>query len=227
MKTHYIRLKEIETYLQEINSCTMQKIHIDTLRYNFDRRYKLEALREVGEWIKVSKNTPLYKKLKKRVSDAEIKTAYTLKEHNSIYYYNLTRGTYRDRSVLVIYGLKQYHKEAPPREVITSIDKILKRVDEVDICIDTEAAPQMQHIKRIHPPKKIDRGRGVTYYFNNLHNERVDRIVIYDKAQKNGLGGTLWRFEATVAPSKMPNYKELLPISAIQSYFDAIFTGEV
>jgi len=189
-------------------------LQIDTIRIEFSKQYKLEHLKKVGTWEKIKKNSPLIPKLKKRLLEDEITSAYRLEKQN-IYYYNSNADAPKYRkAVLVIFGMKQYHKDPPPRALISNILQILKDVTSVDICIDLPYKPNFETLKK--------RFTLTPYYDTNYINDTgvpmLDTIVFYNKAFKNDLKRTLWRIEAKIS---IPNFKALmLPLHEFKQITD-------
>ena len=207
-------LQELEDFINEFNSLNDEDFNIDTLRIEFSKQYKLEHLKKVGTWEKIKKNSPLIPKLKKRLLVDEVTSAYRLEKQN-IYYYNSNADAPKYRkAVLVIFGMKQYHKEPPPRALISNILQILKDVTSVDICIDLPYKPNFETLKK--------RFTLTLYYDTNYINDTgipmLDTIVFYNKAFKNDLKRTLWRIEAKIS---IPNFKTLaLPLHEFKHITD-------
>jgi len=207
-------LKELEDFINEFNTLNDEDFQIDTVRIEFSKQYKLEHLKKVGTWEKIKKNSPLIPKLKKRLLEDEVTSAYRLEKQN-IYYYNSNADAPKYRkAVLVIFGMKQYHKEPPPRALISNILQILKDVTSVDICIDLPYKPNFETLKK--------RFTLTLYYDTNYINDTgipmLDTIVFYNKAFKNDLKRTLWRIEAKIS---IPNFKTLaLPLHEFKHITD-------
>jgi len=175
----------------------------------------------VGEWEKLKKNSPLLPKLKQRLKVDEATSAYRLENHN-IYYYNSNADAPKYRkAILVIFGMKQYHKDPPPIELISKILQILKDVSSVDICLDIPYKPNIEAVKRYFELTPFITKDGVvtgTEYINDTGTPMLDTIVFYNKAFKNGLQGTLWRIEATIS---IPNFRALmLPLHEFKQITD-------
>lgn len=220
-------LKEIENFINEFNRNNDENFAIDTIRIEFQKRYKLEELKEVGIWHKInSKDRKILSKLKKRLTEKEITTAYQL-ENESIYFYNSTAINY-NIATLVIFGMKQYHKEPPRRELISKLVNILTRGTSklsinIDICLDINTVPNIERIKRYFDVKQYrDKSgkQGDTFYINRPLILMVEKITIYNKALKNGLDGILWRIEAKVT---IPNFRDLtMPLQELKKVTDII-----
>lgn len=206
-------LSEIEAFINEHNLNIDEDFAIDSIRIEFQKQYKMEKLQEVGKWHKINaKDQKIMSKLKKRLTTDEITTAYQL-EKESIYYYNSSTPPKYRQATLVIFGMKQYHKEPPKREHIIKILSILKSISNIDICIDLPYKPNIEALKKHFDVERYftkDRVPTDTHYINNPFINMIEKITIYDKAFKNSLDGVLWRIEAKVI---IPNIKILaLPL---------------
>jgi len=192
-------LQELEDFINEFNTLNDEDLQIDTIRIEFSKQYKLEHLKKVGTWERLKKNSPLIPKLKKRLLVDEVTSAYRLEKQN-IYYYNSNADAPKYRkAVLVIFGMKQYHKDPPPRALISNILQILKDVSSVDICIDLPYKPDFETLKnRFTLTPYYD-----TNYINDTGVPMLDTIVFYNKAFKNDLKRTLWRIEAKDKHTKL------------------------
>jgi hypothetical protein len=106
--------------------------------------------------------------------------------------------------------MKQYHKEAPPRELISKVLSVLKNVSNVDICLDLPYKPNLEALSKYFALTPFVTSNGVltdTSYINDTGILMLDKITIYNKAHKNHLKGILWRIEAKIS---IPNFKALI-----------------
>lgn len=206
-------LTEIEQFISSFNEKEEEDFSIDSIRVNFSKQHKLEQLKEVGNWHKISTNDKrIMAKLKKRLTDDEVTTAYQLESQN-IYYYNTSTPPKYRTATMVIFGMKQYHKAPPRKELIEKILSILKSASNLDVCIDLNTKPNIEALKQHFDVKQYFTKDGIatdTHYINTPLIPMVEKIVIYDKAYKNGLKDVLTRLEAKVI---IPNIRELaLPL---------------
>ena len=118
-------LEELEEFINEFNQDNSVDFSIDSIRVEFSKQHKKKELDELGEWKKLKKNSNILFKLKKRLLHDEITTAYQLEKHN-IYFYNMQDAPKYRKAIMVIFGLKQYHQEPPPRTLVSKILTILK-----------------------------------------------------------------------------------------------------
>lgn len=205
-------LEELESFITEFNLKEDETFMIDSIRVKFSKQYKLEKLQSLGVWRKIPKNSNILHKLKKRLLNDEITSAYRLENHN-IYYYNASTPPKYRRATMVIFGMAQYHQKAPPRKIIDSVLSVLKDVSNIDVCLDIRYKPNLNLLSRYFSLKQYITKNGIltdTWYINNTYIPMIEKIVIYNKAFKNSLGGILWRIEAKIS---IPNIKILaLPL---------------
>lgn len=203
-------LKELEDFINEFNHDKDEEFDIDSIRIEFNKTTKLEKLKELGKWSKVSKSDKqIMKHIKSGYRNIKVTSVQKLDKLN-IYYYNLPDSPKYRKAVMVIFGLKQYHKDPPPRDIINSIIAILKNISNIDVCKDLNYKPNITNLKRYFKIKRyrepISKVLTNTYYINDTDILMLNKVVIYDKAQKNNLDGVLWRIEANIF---IPNIKVL------------------
>lgn len=59
-------LAELEDFIHEFNQQNNEKFNIDSIRVEFSKQYKLNPLKELGNWNKIHKNDQkILPKLKK------------------------------------------------------------------------------------------------------------------------------------------------------------------
>lgn len=214
-------LQEIESFINEFNQNNNEEFAIDSIRIEFQKQHKKEKLEELGKWNKLQKNSNILHKLKKRLLDDEITSVMRLENYN-IYYYNSNKDKPKYRTAtMVIFGLKQYHKDPPPQHIVSKIISILKNISNIDLCLDFSHKPNLERLKEQYFLKQFITKDGVftdTYYINNTKALMIDKVTIYNKALKNGLKGILWRLEATIS---IPNIKILaLPLKEFKQITD-------
>lgn len=221
-------LIELESFIDEFNSSNDELFSIDSIRIEFNKQYKLNQLKKLGNWYKIDKNNQtILAKLKKRLTDNEVSGAYRYEKEN-IYYYNkrdYKTNKYRNAE-LVIFGMKQYHTEPPPKEIIIKILDILgfgtsKININIDVCLDLPYKPNLYKIKKMYDLVPYITSNGVvtdTRYINNPQIIMIEKIVIYNKQIKNNLGFIVWRVEAKIS---IPNIKILaLPLFELKEIID-------
>ncbi len=214
-------LQEIENFINEFNQSHDEEFAIDSIRVEFSKQHKLERLKALGEWKKINANDKkIMSKLKKRLTADEVTTAYQLEKENIYYYNSSTPPKYR-KATLVIFGMKQYHKEPPKRDFVIKLLTIIKGVSNIDICLDMAHRPNIEALSRYFTLKPYITHSGVitdTYYINHPEINMIEKIVIYNKAFKNSLEGVLWRIEAKVL---IPNIRYLaLPLYEFKEFTD-------
>ncbi len=214
-------LQELEDFIKEFNSSNDEDFNVDSIRVEFSKQYKLEHLQKVGDWSKLQKNSNILHKLKKRLKEDEVTSAYRLEKQN-IYFYNsnVDAPKYR-KAILVIFGMMQYNKPMPQRELISRLLQIMKDVSSIDICLDIPYKPNLEAIKRHFALTPFITKNGIvtdTNYINDTGTPMLDTIVFYNKAFKNGLQGTLWRIEAKIS---IANFRALaLPLHEFKHITD-------
>ena len=205
-------LQELEDFINDFNSKNDVDFSIDSIRVEFSKQYKKDDLEELGRWKKSTKSSNILHKLKKRLIHDEITTAYQLEKHN-IYYYNMQDKPKYRKAIMVIFGLKQYHAEPPPRTLVQKILNILKDVSNIDVCLDVPYQPNLDKLKKNYILDQYTTPSGVktdTHYINNPHILGIEKVTIYNKGFKNSLNRILWRFEAKML---IHNIKDLyLPL---------------
>jgi len=205
-------LQELEDFINDFNSKNDVDFSIDSIRVEFSKQYKKDDLEELGRWKKLTKSSNILHKLKKRLIHDEITTAYQLEKHN-IYYYNMQDKPKYRKAIMVIFGLKQYHAEPPPRTLVQKILNILKDVSNIDVCLDVPYQPNLDKLKKNYILDQYTTPSGVktdTHYINNPHILGIEKVTIYNKGFKNSLNRILWRFEAKML---IHNIKDLyLPL---------------
>lgn len=213
-------LQELEDFINDFNKRNDVDLHIDSIRVEFSKQHKLEAINSLGKWKKMKKNSPIVPKLKKRLAENEITSVWRLDSEN-IYYYNKQDAPKYRRSTLVIFGITQYHKPVPERGLINNVLQILKDVTSVDICIDMSYKPNLDALSTRYQLTPYITNNGVvtdTRYINDTGIPMLDTIIFYNKALKNGLKGTLWRAEAKIS---IPNFRVLaLPLHEFKEIID-------
>ena len=213
-------LRELEDFINEFNQDNSEDFSIDSVRIEFSKQHKQDDLKELGNWSKIKKSSNILAKLKKRLTSNEITSAWRLGDHN-IYYYNMQDAPKYRKATLVIFGMKQYHKAAPPRELISKVLGVMKSVSNIDICLDLPYKPNLEALSKHFTLTPYITSDGVvtdTSYINDTGILMIDKITIYNKAYKNHLNGILWRIEAKVS---IPNFKALiLPLYEFKEIID-------
>lgn len=210
-------LKELENYINEFNKNNQIEFSIDTIRIDFKKQYKLSKLEELGVWKKINKKDKrIMDKLKRRLADDEVTSAYQLENYN-IYFYNSNKDKPKYRiATMVIFGLKQYHKEPTPHQIVSNIISIIKNISNIDLCFDMKIKPNLTKLNNYFNLQRYKLED--TYYINETNILMLDKITIYNKAIKNNLDGILWRIEALIS---IPNIKYLaLPLYDFKEIID-------
>jgi hypothetical protein len=209
-------LQEIENYLNDFNNTHGRDLAIDTIRIQFNKEHKLKHLKCLGNWHEVTPSSNISSKLKKRLKEDEITSAFQFEKEN-IYYFNSNADRPRyNIAVMVIFGMKQYTSSPPSTHTVKSILSILKDVSELDVCFDTPIPPSLDELaKRFTLTHYKD-----SVYINVPNIQMIEKVIIYNKALKNGLDAPLWRIEFKVT---IPNVKHIaLPLHDMKEIIDTI-----
>lgn len=211
-------LSELEDFINEFNKNNNEDFAIDTIRIEYSKQHKKDNINALGNWKQINANDKkILSKLKKRLTVDEVTSAYQLEDYN-IYYYNSSTPPKYHKATMVIFGMKQYHKDPPPRNIIEDILKILmfgtsKISINLDVCLDFPYKPNLIKLKEIFTLKQFITRFGFitdTNYINNPQILMIEKIVIYNKQLKNNLDFLVWRVEAKII---IPNIKLLaLPL---------------
>ena len=210
-------LAELEDFINEFNKNNDVDFAIDTIRIEYSKKHKKTKLDNLGVWKKINANDRnILAKLKKRLTLDEITTAYQLENYN-IYYYNSSTPPKYNKATMVIFAMKQYHKDPPPRSIIKNILNILvfgtsKVSVNLDVCLDFPYEPKLKEIKKQFDlvPYYFKGYKTNTSYINDPQITMIEKIVIYNKQIKNNLSFIVWRVEAKIP---IPNIRLLaLPL---------------
>lgn len=206
-------LQEIKSFLNDFNQEHEIDLAIDTIRIEFSKQHKKVALDSLGNWHKVTPSSNISAKLKKRLKEDEITSAYQFEKEN-IYYFNLSTPPKYRRAIMVIFGMEQYTSSAPNINTVKSILSTLKDISELDVCYDTPIPPLLDELaKRFNLTHYKD-----SVYINAPNIQMIEKVIIYNKALKNGLNVPLWRIEFKVM---IPNARHIaLPLHDMKEIID-------
>jgi len=228
--SYYNVYDELNKYIQEFNNNNEIEFNIDTIRITFNKEHKLSYLKSLGKWHKLNKNCEnIKRKLNKRLDIDEVTSVYQLEKQN-IYYYNSNKDKPKYRkAILVIFGLKQYHRKPPNNNLVKDIVNLLtyknsKNECNIDICFDMSKKPKIDNLEIFFDLKRyFNKEKKIlteTYYINDTGVLMIDKVCIYNKALKNNLKRTLYRIEATIS---IPNLKALqLPLNDFKTIIDIV-----
>jgi hypothetical protein len=117
-----------------------------------------------------------------------------------IFYATLkSSGNEPQKALFEVYGLRQYNKTPPPKELIAELLSVINNVSSLDLCFDKDS------------PFNLDPFCDEVYYHSDTtylnNNEVLSRVYFYDKAKKNNLNLSIYRAEAvaTIAPKNKGN----------------------
>lgn len=219
-------LAELEAYINEFNQNNNEDFAIDTIRIEYSKQHKKTKLEELGRWKKINANdSKILAKLKKRLTVDEVTSAYQLENYN-IYYYNSSTPPKYTKATMVIFAMKQYHKDPPPREIIENILSILtfgtsKVSVNLDVCLDLSYKPHTKYLEAFYSLKQYLHST----YINEPNITMIEKIVIYNKQIKNSLDFAVWRIEAKII---IPNIRLLeLPLFGFMEFIELTKEKEV
>ena len=194
-------LAEIESIINPAES----GIHIDTIRATFFKKAiiqktytKMKLLdliaRKYGKkWLKLDKQTAKTIKIERRYEfrDYEIVNIYVLGDLPIFYATLKNAGNEPQKALFEVYGLRQYNKTPPPKELIAELLGVVNNVSSLDLCFDKDS------------PFNLEAFKDEVYYHSDtayLNNNKVlSRVYFYDKAKKNNLNLPIYRAEAVVS----------------------------
>lgn len=180
-------------------------IHIDTIRATFFKKAiiqktytKMKLLdliaRKYGKkWQKLDKQTAKAVKIERRYEfrDYEILNIYALSDLPIFYATLKSSGNEPQKALFEVYGLRQYNKTPPPKELIAELLGMVNNVSSLDLCFDKDS------------PFNLDPFCDEVISFENTkylkNNDVLTRVYFYDKAKKNNLNLPIYRAEAVVS----------------------------
>ena len=194
-------LAEVESIINPAES----KIYIDTIRATFYKKAitqkthkKIDLLKSVAQkygkkWQKLDKQTAKTVKIERRYEfrDYEIVNIYVLSDLPIFYATLKSSGNEPQKALFEVYGLRQYNKTPPPKELIAELLGVINNVSSLDLCFDKDS------------PFNLEAFKDEVYYHSDTaylnNNEVLSRVYFYDKAKKNNLNLPIYRAEAVVS----------------------------
>jgi hypothetical protein len=194
-------LAEVESIINPAES----GIHIDTIRATFLKKAiiqkfhtKMKLLdliaRKYGKkWLKLDKQAAKAIKIERRYEfrDYEIVNIYMLSDLPIFYATLKNAGNEPQKALFEVYGLRQYNKTPPPKELIAELLGVINNVSSLDLCFDKDS------------PFNLDPFCDEVISFENTkylkNNDVLARVYFYDKAKKNNLNLSIYRAEAVVS----------------------------
>ena len=194
-------LAEVESIINPAES----KIYIDTIRATFYKKAitqkthkKIDLLKSVArkygkKWQKLDKQTAKTVKIERRYEfrDYEIVNIYVLSDLPIFYATLKSSGNEPQKALFEVYGLRQYNKTPPPKELIAELLGVINNVSSLDLCFDKDS------------PFNLEAFKDEVYYHSDTaylnNNEVLSRVYFYDKAKKNNLNLPIYRAEAVVS----------------------------
>ena len=201
--------------LSQINQILAKtpNIAIDTIRASFlknriTRKHytKIELLKSIAKahglkWRKMQDTKEIKISNRYEFRGLKITELYELENLSIFYATTKAPNECRQRAVIEFYGLKQYHKPAPPFDLVAELLSAVNNVSSIDLCFDRPEPFNLDVFDKIQIGD-------TTYLKTEL--TALERVYFYDKAKKNNLNLPLYRAEAT-APIIDLNKPALLP----------------
>ena len=208
---------EILPYINQILAET-PNIHIDTIRASFfknavtkKRFSKMELLKSIAKnhglkWRKMQDTKEIKIAGRYEFRGLKITDLYELENLSIFYATTKAPNDCRQKAIIEFYGLRQYHKPAPPLDLIAELLDAVNNVSSIDLCYDSHTPFNLDAFEIIR--------HGNTAYVKAEFGV-LQRIYFYDKALKNDLGFPLYRAEATAPiidlnkPAPLPKAERL------------------
>ena len=201
-------LPQITQILAETPSIAIDTIRASFLKNRVTRKHytKIELLKNIAKnhglkWRKMQDTKEIKVSNRYEFRGLKITELYELENLSIFYATTKAPNECRQRAVIEFYGLKQYHKPAPPFDIVAELLSAVNNVSSVDLCFDRPEPFCLDAFE-------ITRYADTAYIKTEL--TALERVYFYDKAKKNNLNLPLYRAEAT-APIIDLNKPALLP----------------
>ena len=201
-------LPQITQILAETPSIALDTIRASFLKNRITRKHytKIELLKNIAKahglkWRKMQDTKEIKISNRYEFRGLKITELYELENLSIFYATTKAPNECRQRAVIEFYGLKQYHKPAPPFDLVAELLGAVNNVSSIDLCFDR---PEPFNLDVFDKAQIGD----TTYLKTEL--TALERVYFYDKAKKNNLNLPLYRAEAT-APIIDLNKPALLP----------------
>ena len=201
-------LPQITQILAETPSIAIDTIRASFLKNRITRKHytKIELLKSIAKnhglkWRKMQDTKEIKISNRYEFRGLKITELYELENLSIFYATTKAPNECRQRAVIEFYGLKQYHKPAPPFDLVAELLGAVNNVSSIDLCFDR---PEPFNLDVFDKTQIGD----TTYLKTEL--TALERVYFYDKAKKNNLNLLLYRAEAT-APIVDLNKPALLP----------------
>lgn len=201
-------LPQIIQILAETPSIAIDTIRASFLKNRVTRKHytKIELLKSIAKahglkWRKMQDTKEIKISNRYEFRGLKITELYELENLSIFYATTKAPNECRQRAVIEFYGLKQYHKPAPPFDLVAELLGTVNNVSSIDLCFDRAKPVNLDAFE-------ITQIGDTTYLKTGLM--ALERVYFYDKAKKNNLNLPLYRAEAT-APIVDLNKPALLP----------------
>ena len=201
-------LPQITQILAETPSIAIDTIRASFLKNRITHKHytKIELLKSIAKnyglkWRKMQDTKEIKISNRYEFQGLKITELYELENLSIFYAATKAPNECRQRAVIEFYGLKQYHKLAPPFDLVAELLSAVNNVSSIDLCFDRPEPFNLDAFEIV--------GSGSTAYIKT-EMTALERVYFYDKAKKNNLNLPLYRVEAT-APIIDLNKPALLP----------------
>ena len=201
-------LPQITQILAETPSIAIDTIRASFLKNRITRKHytKIELLKSIAKahglkWRKMQDTKEIKISNRYEFRGLKITELYELENLSIFYATTKAPSECRQRAVIEFYGLKQYHKPAPPFDLVAELLGAVNNVSSIDLCFDRPEPFNLDAFDKIQIGDTTYLKTGLT---------ALERVYFYDKAKKNNLNLPLYRAEAT-APIIDLNKPALLP----------------
>ena len=198
-------LPQITQILAETPSIALDTIRASFLKNRITRKHytKIELLKNIAKahglkWRKMQDTKEIKISNRYEFRGLKITELYELENLSIFYATTKAPNECRQRAVIEFYGLKQYHKPAPPFDLVAELLGAVNNVSSIDLCFDR---PEPFNLDVFDKAQIGD----TTYLKTEL--TALERVYFYDKAKKNNLNLSIYRAEAvaTIAPKNKGN----------------------
>jgi len=192
--------------LRSLESKLLLNLHIDTIASYSRKQERVGKLKELFELKPITDNSKLSTHLKNKLDKDKTITG-GLYAANAPFNFAIlnSKATDYKKAYFIAYGLASYKKPLTneARSLLNEIFTICPPTS-IDLAFDTPVKPNIEALANF--------GRVVRHYGSSYLNcpalYGVDRVIIYDKATKDGLQAPLWRVEFRLPVNQKLKYYE-------------------
>ena len=196
-------------------------LHLDTIQSYCNKIDRVERLKALGcELQKVVDSSKLSKHLKSKIKEDETVTSglHITNADLNFAILNTKQGDYK-KAHFIAYGLKSYKKPITD-EAVALINKVFAicPITSIDLACDLPTKPNRANLAMFGSVTDCFSSK----YLNNPNLYGVDRVLIYDKALKDGLDKPIWRIEFRLSLKGVKPQHYQIPIDSIDEVLGAM-----